>query len=83
VGRSYEPLNTFSANDSNTICDVTGFKVKKSQVLRRWEGFYVIDEAWHERQPQDYPVVPEPQKTYVNIRTQSEDTTAADPITPI
>ena len=83
MGRSFKPINTFSPNDSNTICDITGFKVKKSQLIRRWEGLYVLPEAWHERHPQDYPVVPEAQKTYVNIRTQSEDETAATAITPI
>ena len=83
MGRSFKPISTFSPNDSNTICDITGFKVKRSQVLRRWEGLYVIDAAWHNRQPQDTPVIPDPQKTYKDVRTQSEDTTAADAITPI
>ena len=83
MGRGFKHVNTFSPNDSNTICDITGFKVKRSQVLRRWEGLYVIDKAWHTRQPQDTPVAPDPQKTYNEVRTQSEDTTAADPITPI
>ena len=77
MGRSFKAINTFSPDDSNTICDVTGFKVKKSQVMRRWEGFYVIGDAWHPRQPQDTPVIPDPQKTYKDIRTQDEDETAA------
>ena len=83
MGRGYTHISTFSPNDSNTICDVTGFKVKRSQVLKRWEGLYVIDKAWHNRQPQDTPVIPDPQKVYKDVRTQSEDETAADPITPI
>lgn len=83
MGRSFKHINWFSPHDSNTICDVTGFKVKRSQVLKRWEGFYVIDDAWHPRQPQDRPVIPDPQKTYRDVRTQLLDTTAADPITPI
>lgn len=83
MGRGYKHVNTFSPNDSNTICDITGFKVKRSQVLKRWEGFYVIDAAWHPRQPQDRPVIPDPQKTYKDVRTQELDETAADPITPI
>ena len=83
MGRGYKHVNTFSPNDSNTICDVTGFKVKRSQVLRRWEGFYTIDKGWHPRQTQDTTIIPDPQKTYKDVRTQSEDETAADPITPI
>ena len=77
MGRSFRLVSTFSAHDSNTICDVTGFKVKKSEVMRRWEGFYVIPEAWHPRQPQDSPIVPQPQRVYENIRTQALNTTAA------
>ena len=83
MGRGYKRISTFSPNDSNTIDDVTGFKCKRSQVLRRWEGIYCIDEAWHPRHPQDRPVIPIPQKTYKDVRVQSEDDTAANAITPI
>lgn len=83
MGRGYRHISTFSPHDSNTICDITGFKVKRSQVMKRWEGFYVISDAWHPRQPQDRPVIPDPQKTYKDVRTQALDETEADPITPI
>jgi len=83
MGRSFKNINYFSAHDSNTICDVTGFKVKRSEVMRRWEGFFVISAAFHPRQPQDRPVIPDPQKTYKDVRTQTLDETEADPITPI
>ena len=83
MGRSFKPINYFSPNDSKTVCDVTGFVVKRSQVMRRWEGFMVIAEAFHPRQPQDTPVIPVAQKTYADVRTQSEDDTAAAAITPI
>lgn len=75
-GRSHKSFSYFSQNDSNTICDITGFKVKKSEVLKRWDGFYVIPEAWHPRQPQDFPVVPEKQKVVPEVRT--EDLTTED-----
>lgn len=74
MGRNYSSANYFSPWDSNTTCDVTGFKVKKSQVVRRWEGFYVIPEAFHPRQPQDFPVVPVPQQTYKDVRIENLDT---------
>ena len=77
MGRRPVNVSTFNAHDSNTICGLTGFKVKKSGVLRRWEGFYCIPDAWHQRQPQDRPVTPKPQRVYKNIRTQTEDETAA------
>ena len=77
MGRQFRPINHFAPHESNTICDVTGFKVKTGEVLRRWEGFRVVQEAWHPRQPQDLPVVPEPQRVHKEIRTQSESETAA------
>jgi len=83
VGRRHVSVSTFNAHDSNTICDITGFKVKKSEVVKRWEGFMVVPDAWHPRQPQDIPVVPKPQRIVTDIRTQSEDTTAAASFTTI
>lgn len=76
MGRSYKPTNYFSPNDSNTVCDLTGFKVKRSEVMRRWEGFFVIPEAWHPRQPQDLPVIPVKQHVFDDIRTELLDTDA-------
>lgn len=63
----------FQEHDSNTICDVTGFRVKMSDVSRRWEGFYVIAEAWHPRQPQDFPVTPVKQQVYKDARKSDAD----------
>jgi hypothetical protein len=77
MGRRSRNVSTFNAHDSNTVCDITGFKVKRSEVMRRWEGFYVIPEAWHERQPQDFPVVPTKQHVVKDVRTENTD---IDPI---
>ena len=74
-GKPYTRLEDkqFSEWDSNTICDVTGFRVKFSEVQRRWEGFYVIPAAWHPRQPQDFPVVPVKQLVYEQARKADAD----------
>ena len=84
-GRLPRSTDYFSAHDSNTICDVTGFKVKKSEVMRRWEGFYVISDAWHPRQPQDFPVTAVPQKVHKNVRIDpvNVDGQAVPSFTPI
>ncbi len=87
-GRGYRHNpHPFQENDSNTICDVTGFRVKTSDVMRRWEGFFVISEAWHPRQPQDFPVVPVKQHVYRNARKGDADEfiqlPSASPIEPI
>lgn len=73
MGRKYTSTNYFSPNDSNTIDDITGFKRKRSQMKRRWEGFYT-DEGWHPRQPQDFPVIPITQQVFDDVRTESLDT---------
>ncbi|MCK5642796.1 MAG: hypothetical protein KAJ19_18450 [Gammaproteobacteria bacterium] len=83
MGRKFSSTNRFSPHDSNTICDITGFKVKRSEVQLRWEGFYVIPDAWHTRQPQDFPVVPEPQHTYDDVRIENLDTDDPESFTPI
>ena len=79
----YTSTNYFSPNDSNTICDVTGFKVKRSEVLRRWEGFYVIPEAWHPRQPQDTPVIPIKQRVFEDVRIEDLETDSAQGFDPV
>lgn len=81
-GRGYKhlPDKQFRPFDSNTICDVTGFRVKFSEVSRRWDGFYVVAAAWNPRQPQDFPVVPVKQHTYPHARKGDADEVI--PVTP-
>lgn len=62
----------FSENDCNTIDDETGFKVKMSEVRKRWDGFYVTEDNWEERQPQDFPRAPRTPKVYKNFRSDPE-----------
>ncbi len=73
MSRRYSSTNYFSPNDSNTIDDITGFKRKRSQMKRRWEGF-LTDEGFHPRQPQDFPVVPVKQQVFEDVRTENLDT---------
>ncbi len=78
-GYTYNP-HPFKPWDSNTICDRTGFRVKTSEVIREWEGWYMIPEAWAPRQPQDFPVVPVKQVIYRNAR--SEQVNVDDQVVP-
>ena len=82
---SYRTHNYFQPHSSNTICDITGFKVKSTDVLRRWEGFYVIPEAWNPRQPQDFAPYILKTVTYQNTRFEQANPpdTAVTPPTPI
>lgn len=76
-GRKFLPINTFSDWDSNTICDLTGFKVKFSEVARRWDGFFMIPEAWNEREAQDFPVTPQKQIVFKNVRSEQVEADGA------
>lgn len=75
----FKSHSTFSRGDSNTICDVTGEKVKMSQTRKRWDGYRVVAKAWHPRHPQDTPVIPTKEKAVKDVRT--EDLTTEDAAT--
>lgn len=82
-GRHYTSTNYWQPNDSNTICDITGFKVKRSGVLKRWEGFFVIPAAYHPRQPQDFPVTATKQIVYDDVRVEQVEAEGAVPFPEI
>jgi hypothetical protein len=60
----------FEFGTCNTIDDESGFKVKLSATMLRWEGYIVTEEFWEPRQPQDFPVTPRPPKSYNNARQE-------------
>lgn len=66
------PNSHFSEGSTNTIDDETGFKVKMSEVTKRWDGFYVTADNWEERQPQDFPRTPRTPKVFKNFRSTPE-----------
>jgi hypothetical protein len=65
---AYRKLNHFQPYASNTVCDITGFLVKSTQVRRQWDGLYVIPEAWSPRQPQDFAPSIIPTAVFPNTR---------------
>ena len=64
------PVNPdyFEPGSANTIDDETGFKVKMSEVRKRWDGHFVTEDNWEERQPQDFPRTPRAQKVFKDSR---------------
>lgn len=40
--------------DWNGSCDVCGFKLKASQLKKRWDGLMVCKEDWEPRHPMDF-----------------------------
>lgn len=47
-------MNYLNLGDYNVICDRTGFKVKRSQCKKEWNGLLVRRESWEPRHPQDF-----------------------------
>lgn len=43
----------FILGDSNSICDVCGWKFKHSQLRKRWDGAMVCSADWEPQHPQD------------------------------
>jgi len=66
---AYRPRTRFARKTCNTIDDVTGLIVKLDQTATRWDGVQCTKENYEERQPQDFPPFPKPQKTYVIARS--------------
>ncbi|MGZ5799245.1 MAG: hypothetical protein ACXWJZ_01270 [Burkholderiaceae bacterium] len=45
--------DNFILGDSNSICDECGFKYKRSQLKKRWDGALVCTKDFELRHPQD------------------------------
>lgn len=64
-------MTRFVPKTCNTIDDVTGMKVKLCDTYLRWDGARVTKENYEERQPQDFPVTPRPQKVYIGAKSEA------------
>lgn len=79
----------FKKGDHNAICDRCGFKFKASQLRKTWDGFYVCQEDWEPRHPQDFlrgvkddPSVPWTRSEQTDVETDTSswaDTTTDVP----
>lgn len=85
MGRGYKHVSSFSPNDSNSICDLTGQKRKLSELMQRWDGFFMIPKGWNPREAQDFPITAQRQQVYKDARSeQAQPSEAAQPpITPL
>lgn len=45
--------NVYVAGDYYLLCDVCGFKKRRSETLKRWDGAMVCREDYEERHPLD------------------------------
>jgi len=74
----------FKLGDFNVICDYSGFKCKRSECRRTWDGYIVRKDFWEPRQPQDFvrgrkdTIAAPPGET----RSESPDTFITTAVTP-
>jgi len=75
--------NVYRPGDYYVICDECGFKMRASEVRRRWDGLTVCTKDWESRHPQDFVqgrrdrqrvpnARPEPADTYLDIGDVTE-----------
>ena len=63
----------YSHGDPNVICERSGFKVKKSQTRKQWDGLIVREEDWVPRHPQDYVRGRADRQSFPDPRPEAED----------
>ena len=44
----------FKSGDHYILCDYSGFKIRRSEARRTWDGYLVRKDFWEERHPQDF-----------------------------
>lgn len=49
-------MSYFREGDYNVVCGRSGFKVKRSDCRKEWNGLLVDKRFWKPRHPQDLPV---------------------------
>jgi len=70
---------TYFPGDYWMICDVCGFKKRKSQMRRRYDGAMVCSEDWEPRHPQEIARQREPDRISVPVsRPEPTDYFLAD-----
>lgn len=68
--------------DWNTICDLSGFKVKASETVLRWDGQRVLKRFSEPRQPQDFVRGVKDNPNVPWTRPEQPDTFLSAPVTP-
>lgn len=47
-------VDTFTLGDYNAVCYECGRKKKASTLKKHWRGYYVCEQHWEPRHPQDF-----------------------------
>lgn|SRR5574343_715760 len=66
-------INRAIVGDYNVICDVCGFKLKRSQTRKRWDGLLVCDADWEPQHPQDFVKALPRKRRRLDLRPEQPD----------
>lgn len=66
-------INRAIVGDYNVICDVCGFKLKRSQTRKRWDGLLVCDADWEPQHPQDFVRALPRKRRRLDVRPEQPD----------
>ena len=69
--------------DHNVICDFSGFKIKRSQARKMWDGSMVRWDFWESRHPQDFVRSKTDRQRVEDARPEGSDTfLSSNEVTP-
>ena len=75
--------NDYRPGDYYGICDECGFKVRASELKRRWDNLQVCSKDWEPRHPQDFIRGKKDRQRVANPSPEAPDTfIAINAVTP-
>ena len=66
-------MSAYIAGDHYVICDVCGFKKRRSETRKRWDNLIVCHADWEERHPQDTIKPGRPSRPIRDPRPEPDD----------
>lgn len=71
----------YVSGDYNVIDDLSGFRVKRSECRKRWDGLLVREKDWEPRHPQDLLRVKPDRIKVADPRPETPDVFEPTPVT--
>lgn len=74
-----ELKHQYKPGDHWLICDECGLRYRRSQMLERWDGFWVCTKDWEPRHPQEF-VLGRADKVAVDVSRPEQVDMTVDPL---
>lgn len=73
--------DTYEAGDHWAICDVCGFKYRRSELRQRWDRALVCNKDWEPRHPQELVRAKKDRVKVADPRSEGADQFRTSPVT--